>query len=153
MVDLRDVTPTMLSFAGVKIPEWYDARPLPGDGMPGRGGRERIFGMLPDGWMNFDGRYKLHKYATGETLLFDLQEDPQEQRNLIASARHQDVLRRLDAELTAEIMASMQSSWHDRLAHNGDLSQDPHFGREGWRRPWPHPPQVAPPSYVGPARR
>ena len=43
-----------------------------------------IFGMLADGWMNFDGRYKLHRYSTGDELLFDLREDPTEQRNLAA---------------------------------------------------------------------
>ena len=152
MVDLRDVTPTMLALAGEQIPSWYDAQPLPGRGMLGKSGRDRIFGMLSDGWMNFDGQYKLHKYSSGEVLLFDMEHDPQEQRNLVNNADYQNVLRRLDAELTAEIMKSMQSSWHDRLAHNGDLSQDPHFGREGWQRPWPHPPQVTPPMYTGRAR-
>jgi arylsulfatase A-like enzyme len=153
MVELRDVTPTMLSFASVEIPAWYDATPLPGQGMPGSTGRERIFGLLSDGWMSFDGRYKLHKYATGEVLLFDMEHDPQEQRSLASNPDFQNIFRRLDAELTAHIMESMQASWHDRLAHNGDLSQDPFFGREGWRRPWPHPPQVAPPSFVGLAKR
>ncbi len=152
MVELRDVTPTMLSFAGVDVPDWYDAQPLPGNGMPGTSGRDRIFGLLGDGWMNFDGQYKLHKYSTGEVLLFDMEHDPQEQRNLASSADYQNVLRRLDAELTAHIMDSTRESWHDRLAQNGDMSQDPSFGREGWQRPWPNSPQVAPPSYTGPAR-
>ena len=152
MVELRDVTPTMLAMAGVEIPSWYDAQPLPGEGMPGSSGRERIFGLLSDGWMNYDGHYKLHKYSTGEVLLFDMEHDPQEQRNLAMNPDYQNVLRRLDAELTAHIMESVQASWDDRLAHNGDLSQDPAFGRQGWRRPWPNSPQVAPPSYVGPVR-
>ena len=34
--------------------------------------------------MAFDGRWKLSKYSTGERLLFDLENDPHEQRNLIA---------------------------------------------------------------------
>ena len=152
MVELSDVTPTMLALAGVEIPAWYDAQPLPGEGLPGSSGRERIFGLLVDGWMNYDGQYKLHKYSTGEVLLFDMEHDPEEQRNLATNADYQNVLRRLDSELTAHIMESMQSSWDDRLAHNGDLSQDPAFGRQGWRRPWPNSPQIAPPSYVGPAR-
>ncbi len=152
MVELRDVTPTMLSFGDNEIPDWYDAQPLPGEGMPGDSGRDRIFGLLSDGWMNFDGQYKLHKYSTGEVLLFDMEHDPQEQRNLATIDDYQNVLRRLDAELTAHVMESVQDSWHDRLAQNGDMSQDPAFGREGWQRPWPHPPQVAPPSYTGPVR-
>ena len=76
---LRDVTATMLSWAGVELPVWYDAVPLPGEGMPGERGRDRIFGMLTDGWMNYDGRFKLHRYRSGEALLFDIDNDPQEQ--------------------------------------------------------------------------
>ena len=151
LVELTDITPTMLSFAGVETPAWYDAIPLPGDGMPGASGHEHVFGILSDGWMNFDGRYKLHKYETGELLLFDMEQDPQEQRNLVNSADYQNVLRRLEAELTSYVMESVQGSWHDRLAQNGDMSQDVHFGREGWERPWPHPPQVTPAVYSRPA--
>ena len=44
----------------------------------------------------------------------------------------------MDAELVSEVMVSMAQSTHDRLAHAGDMSQDTAFGREGWRRPWPH---------------
>ena len=50
LVELRDVTATMLRWAGIdELPVWYDAIPLPGDGMPGERGRDRIFGMLTDG--------------------------------------------------------------------------------------------------------
>ncbi|MEX0926926.1 MAG: sulfatase-like hydrolase/transferase [Dehalococcoidia bacterium] len=139
LVELRDVTATILQFAGIDLPDYMDARPLPGPGMPGEIGRDRIFGLLSDGWMNFDGRYKLHRYSTGEVLLFDMQEDPQEQCNLAGDPAHAETLRRLEAELMQEIMESMNASMDDRLAHTGDLSQDPAFGREGWQRPWPHP--------------
>ena len=140
LVEARDVTPTLLAFAGRDIPAWYDAVPLPGAGMPGERGRDRIFGLLGDGWMHFDGRHKLHKYASGEVLLFDMSTDPHEQHDLSNDPDHQHLLRRLDAGLTAHVMASTQASWDDRLAFDGDLSQDPSFGERGWRRPWPHPP-------------
>ena len=138
MVELRDVTATILAFAGVELPNYMDAQPMPGLGLPKGRGRERIFGMLTEGWMNFDGRYKLHRYSTGDEMLFDLENDPTEQRNLASDPDHAEVLRRLDAELVNEVMVSMAQSTHDRLAHAGDMSQDPAFGREGWRRPWPH---------------
>ena len=138
MVELRDVTATMLAFAGVELPEYMDAQPMPDLGLAEGRGRERIFGMLADGWMNFDGRYKLHRYSTGDEMLFDLKEDPTEQRNLAADPDHAELRQRMDAELVSEVMVSMAQSTHDRLAHAGDMSQDPSFGREGWRRPWPH---------------
>ena len=138
LVELRDVTATMLAFAGVELPAYMDAQPMPGLGLAEGRGRDRIFGMLADGWMNFDGRYKLHRYSTGDELLFDLREDPTEQRNLAADPNHAELRQRMDAELVSEVMVSMAQSTHDRLAHAGDMSQDPAFGREGWRRPWPH---------------
>ncbi|MCH2514158.1 MAG: sulfatase-like hydrolase/transferase, partial [Dehalococcoidia bacterium] len=144
MVELRDVTATMLRWAGVDLPGWYDARPLPGKGMPGESGRDNIFGLLGNGWMNFDGRYKLHKYRTGEMLLFDMLNDPQEQVNLYENAEFADIVRRLETELTVELMASIEASMDDRLAQNGDMSQDPTFGYESWQRPWPHAPGTMP---------
>ena len=105
---------------------------MPGLGLAEGRGRERIFGMLTEGWMNFDGRYKLHRYGTGDELLFDMENDPEEQHNLAADPDYADVRRRLDAELVSEVMTSMAQSTHDRLAHSGDMSQDPAFGREGW---------------------
>ncbi len=138
MVELRDVTATMLGFAGVPIPANMDAQPMPGLGLPDGRGRERIFGMLTDGWMNFDGRFKLHKYASGDEMLYDLENDPGEQRNLVSDPAYAETRRRLDAELSTEVMVSMAQAMHDRLAHTGDMAQDPAFGKEGWIRPWPH---------------
>ena len=116
-----------------------DSRPLPGLSIPGEEPRDRIFGMVSDGWMAFDGRWKLAKYASGEVLLFDLETDPQEQLNVAADPRHSETLRRLDAELTAEVMESALFSVRYRLAAAADLSPDRAFGREGWTRPFPHP--------------
>lgn len=150
MVELRDVTATMLGWAGIEQPNWYDAQPLPGEGMPGDTGRSNIFGLLTDGWMNFDGRYKLHKYNTGEMLLFDMLNDPQEQENLYENAEFADIVRRLEAELTQELMASIDGSMDDRIAQNGDMSQDPTFGYESWTRPWPNTPRTVAPTFEKP---
>ena len=139
LVELRDVTATMLSTAGVDIPKHMDSRPLPGLGLMGDSPRERIIGMLTDGWCNFDGEWKLAKYATGESVLFNLIDDPDEQRNLAPDPDYSELYRRLDIELTQELMESYRFAMHDRLAQAGDMSQDQGFGREGWSRPWPAP--------------
>lgn len=142
MVELTDITSTILKWAGLSLPDWYDSEPLPGEGMPGQKGRERIFGLLSDGWMNFDGQYKLHKYLSGEVFLFDIAGDPDEQNDLSNSVKHRKIIDRLDRELTRRIMESVNFSMHDRLAQTGDMSQSAKFGLEGWSRPWPHPPQM-----------
>lgn len=89
--------------------------------------------------MLFDGEWKLAKYATGETVMFNLKNDPGEQHNLASDSAYSDVYRRLDTELTLELMESYRFATHDRLAQTGDMSQDQGFGREGWTRPWPAP--------------
>ena len=40
-------------------------------------------------------------------------------------------------------MDEFRISMHDRLAHAGDMSQDPGFGREGWDQPYPAPIEFA----------
>ena len=147
LVELRDVTATMLGLAGCDLPDYMDARPLPGLGLTDLPPRSRIFGMLTKGWMAFDGRWKLCKYSTGEALLFDLERDPQEQRNLADDPAHGPVLRRLDAELTREITESTVLGMHDRLAAPYSLSRDQRFGHEGWE--WTFPADASEATKVG----
>ena len=90
--------------------------------------------------MNYDGRFKLHRYKSGEALLFDIENDPQEQVNLLDESSYLGVRHRLESELFAEVMSSIEAASQDRLAQHGDMSQDPGFGRESWAREFPHPP-------------
>ena len=90
--------------------------------------------------MNYDGRFKLHRYRSGEALLFDIDNDPQEQTNLLDDPAYANVRHRLEAELFTEVMTSIEAASQDRLAQYGDMSQDPSFGKESWERAYPHPP-------------
>jgi len=78
--------------------------------------------------------------------------DPQEQVNLYENAEFADVVRRLEFELTEELMSSIDSSMDDRLAQNGDMSQDPSFGLESWVRPWPNAPRTTEATYEKPTK-
>ena len=40
----------------------------------------------------------------------------------------------------------------NRLAQNGDMSQDPTFGYESWQRPWPNAPRTVLPTYERPLK-
>lgn len=139
MVTLTDVTATLLRFAGQEVPENMDALPLPGLDLGDPAPRQHLVGSVAGGWMIQDGAWRLTKYATGETLLFNLLQDPQEQHNLLRDANYREVYDRLDHELTRTIMHQMVASYHERRVYVRDLSQDPSFGREGWQRPYPRP--------------
>jgi hypothetical protein len=91
---------------------------------------------LRNGWMAFDGTWKLVKYAQGAHL-FNLDEDPKEERNRIADADCASEARRLDASLTTEMMRSMEEShFPGRIASSGN-SSSVSFGRPGWERAYP----------------
>ena len=139
LVTLTDVTATLLTLAGVPVPAHLDSRPLPAVAGVSAAGRERIIGALGGAWMIQEGDWRLSKYATGETLLFNLREDPDEQNNLAADPAYAVTYRDLDARLTTWIMRAVIESHHPERVYVRDLSQDPTFGREGWRRPYPRP--------------
>jgi arylsulfatase len=139
LVALSDVTATMLSFAGCEVPAYMDSVPLPGLGIDAHSPRESIIGTLAGGWLIYDGVWRLSKYGTGEALLFNLQQDPLEQQDLMEDPGSAAELRRLDAELTRALMRSMDASFFDRRVYVQSLSQEPWFGREGWQRPYPNP--------------
>ena len=109
---------------------------LPGLGIPQKGVRNRVIGSLADGWMIYDGEWRFSKYATGEVLLVNLLQDPQEQHNLAGDVDYSDVFQQLDAELTQAIMDSTNESFFNPRVYTQDLSQNPSFGREGWQRPY-----------------
>ena len=143
LVELRDVTATMLRLAGCDLPDYMDSRPLPALGLHGSSPRTHIFGMLTQAWMALDGEWKLSKYSTGEAMLFNMVADPQEQRNLVEDPRYGDVCRRLEAEMTTEIMDSLAFAAHDRLVSPQGLSGDDDFAREGWTWGFPAPASLA----------
>lgn len=136
LVELTDVTATLLALAGVEAPQPLDARPLPQIGLETEP-RPITFGVLAGGWMAYDGRWKLAKYSTGEQHLFDRQTDPDELTNRIDDPAAACELRRLDEALTQAIMQSTVQANHERRVYTVDLSSDPGFGTEGWQRPYP----------------
>lgn len=140
LVELRDITATILKLAGCDVPDYMDAQTLPGFRMSDAVPRSHVFGMLSDVWMAFDGEWKLAKYASGETLLFNVMEDPFEQQNRVRDPEAAAVYCRLDAELTREIMDSVRFSMYDRMPAPETLSGDETFGRKGWK--WNFPSSV-----------
>jgi arylsulfatase len=137
LICLGDVTATLLHLGGCEVPAHMDSIPLPGLGIPVETPRTRVYGVLQGGWMIDDGRWRLAKYSTGEAVLFNRRQDPDEQKNLYYDAAHLEVRSQLEAELTQYLMASMREANHDRRVYVRDLSQKTWFGREGWQRPYP----------------
>jgi arylsulfatase len=137
LVELGDVTATLLVLAGHELPGYLDSIPLPEPGIENRRHRPYSIGVTSGGWMIFDGRWKLSKYSTGEVLLFDLVSDPDEQHNLMRDQTRWDKYLELDTLLTQAIMRSVTEGNDDQRVYTNSLSTDPSFGHRGWQRAYP----------------
>ena len=111
LVYLFDITSTMLQFTGSNVPDYFDSIPLPG--LPGikTTKRNELFGYMPDGWMIYDGLYKLCKYSNGVRTLFNMKEDPEECKNLYKDKKVFKIRRNLESRLSVEIMNSIRFSF------------------------------------------
>jgi arylsulfatase A-like enzyme len=137
LATLSDVTATILGLAGCEIQAHMDSVPLPELGLPVETPRERVVGSLKRSWMLVREQWKLIKDANGRTMLFDLDRDPIEGHNLAHESGHAKIYHRLDAELTAAIMDSLDLSHADKRVYTHTLSGSKEFGRPGWPRPYP----------------
>lgn len=122
---LMDMMPTMLDYAGAKIPEGIFAQDLMPliNGETGKG-REEIYLMFTKkirGLVNAD--YKLIEYRTADgnhTQLFDRKNDPKEMTNLFYQAEYQEVIEQMRTRLV------------QRAKETGDTEFP--MGIEFWRR-------------------
>jgi arylsulfatase A-like enzyme len=137
LVSIQDITATLLQLGGCEVPHHMDSLPLPELGLGGARPRKAVFGFLAGGSMAFDGEWKLIKYASGEIHLFNLREDPTEQRNRVHDPACCEIYLRLDAELARELSRSTLASHRDKQVAHTQLYDDPAFGQEGWQRTYP----------------
>ena len=123
LVELIDITPTLLQLAGQSIPENMHGRSLlpllAGDADPGNHRdfvrctfTDTLRGPKSRGTMIRGQRYKLVNYhGTGLGQLFDLQNDPNEHRNLWNSPEHAAIKSKLLIKsFDAEVMSADEGS-------------------------------------------
>lgn len=95
LASVTDLTATFLDYAGLPIPAEMDSRslrPLLEDRT--RSHRECLLSGLDPWRMAWDGRYKLVEGFGDGRLLFDMEEDPLESRNIASTAP--EVVKRLE---------------------------------------------------------
>ncbi len=140
LVTLTDVTATLLHLAGCPLPEYMDSQPLRGIGHEDedRPARNAIFGMNQSGWMLYDGTWKLSKYASGESTLFNLEDDPGEIRNRIDDPACSERVKAMDTRLTSEVMRSVAFANREKTVDlPNTLWSNPRYGMEGQQRQYP----------------
>lgn len=146
-----DLTPTILDYAGIRQPkllEGISMRPMIED--PGHKMHDYIFTEFNryevdhDGFGGFqpmracyDGRYKLSLFLLSQDEMYDLESDPYEMHNLIDSAHHQEIRKRL----------------HDAILDWMNQTRDPFRGYYWERRPWREDARPATWDYTGYTRQ
>ena len=103
LVGWQDIMPTLLDLAGIEIPESVDGISMVGDAR-----HDTLYGEIGEDAsatrMIHDGRFKLIYYPVGNyTQLFDLQDDPREQRDLSDSVEHAQIRAKLTSSLINEL--------------------------------------------------
>ena len=101
LVSLTDVTATILALAGVDRSGWGDSIVLPELGLPQTRSRDHVFGATDFGLMVIADEWKLCRYKNGHVALYNLIDDPHEQRNLAYQPHALSEMHRLDAHLAA----------------------------------------------------
>jgi arylsulfatase len=136
-VSFLDVFAAILHAADLPLPPDSDAQPLPGFGPATRARRAEVVGVLAGGMFITDDRWKLARYGNGVVTLFDLRDDPHEQRNLAYDPAHLDPLQRLDRAMQAHLLRSIVAANRDKFVHSTETAL-PVFGGPGWCRPYPY---------------
>lgn len=136
-VSLLDVFATILRAADLPLPPDSDARPLPGFGAEAGGEHAAVIGVLATGMFITDDRWKLARYENGVVALFDLRDDPHEQRNLAYHPDYLEPLQRLDRAMQAHLLRSITAANRDKMIHSVETAT-PKFGMRGWSRPYPY---------------
>ena len=93
----------MLALAGVDRSGWGDSIVLPELDLPQTRSRDHVFGATDLGLMVIDAEWKLCRYKNGHVALYNLSDDPHEQRNLAYQPQTLSEMRRLDALLQRDL--------------------------------------------------
>ncbi|MDQ2785877.1 MAG: sulfatase-like hydrolase/transferase [Chloroflexota bacterium] len=136
-VSFLDVFAAILHAADVPLPPDSDAQALPGFGPETHERRTEVIGVLAGGMFITDDRWKLARYENGVVALFDLWNDPHEQRNLADDPAYRDPLQILDRALHASLLQSLVAANRDKIIHSTETAT-PMFGVRGWARPYPY---------------
>ena len=79
--------------------------------------------------MNYDGEWKLAKYASGDVMQFNVKDDPAEQINRIDHFDCQEIRQQLDTELTTMMLRSITQAHSEKTV--GTSWKNLEFGA-GW---------------------
>jgi hypothetical protein len=87
--------------------------------------------------MVVDAEWKLCRYKNGYVALYNLIDDPHEQRNLAYQPQALSEMRRLDAILQRDLIDALMIANGDKFVEKTRYQGRGEFGQRGWQRPYP----------------
>ncbi len=135
IVNLTDLRATILHIAGIEGKETEDSKTL---SCYKKNSEERIlFGATDIGYIARMGHWKLCRYVTGLTQLFNLADDPNEQVNLAYTSQSMNIFKKLDAYMQRRLCESLCTANGEKTVDTTmSLEQNDYFERN-WKRPYP----------------
>lgn len=128
-----NIAPTIFELMGVERPEVFEGKSILPEFIGGDRVNDQIFiefgryEVDHDGFGGFqpmrscyDGRYKLSLNLLSSDELYDLENDPEEMKNLIEDEEYADI----------------RNSLHDAILNNMNITRDPFRGYHWEQRPW-----------------
>lgn len=138
VVSLTDLYSTILDFAGLSYNRGNgDSIVLPGLYHKAEKKREYLFAPSLVGFMVVKGPYKYCRYYNGVNVLFNIEDDPGEQTNLLNDPDYRNIAAELDQIMLEEIFNSLQASNSEKIVNRGGIMGEGNFGKRNWKRTYP----------------
>lgn len=104
IVELVDLYPTLCELAGIEAPAHLDGRSVvPQLKNPAAAGKGSAVTKWREGVVLTTEQFLYTEYKQGERMLYDLKQDPQENRNVFGDPAYQATAKRLAAQLKARL--------------------------------------------------
>lgn len=133
ITSLTDLYGTIKHFADIEHIDTVDSKVLKPFGSEEI--REPVFGATDIGWMIRDSRYKYCICDNTTEMLFDLQEDPSEQINLVLNRKYESIKESMRQLLYKRLFNGILEGNNDLVVTGADL--DSGFFERNWMRPYP----------------
>jgi iduronate 2-sulfatase len=93
LVETSDIFPTLCTLAGIDVPRTVQGKSFETVlDHPAQSFRKAVYNRFGSGDALITDRFSYTQFKSGKTMLYDLQEDPDENQNIVAEPRHKGLV-------------------------------------------------------------
>lgn len=136
-VSLTDLNKTILKFGNVNYTNVIDSAVLEEFEDKKHNFRDYVFGAINAGFMVTDSKWKYCLYENGQVMLFDMENDPMEQKNLAHVEEYSGVVREYHNIMMKRVMESLNQANFEKTVKAEGVAGGA-FCERKWERPYPY---------------